>query len=91
MIIALDYDGTFTADPQLWREFIINSTSRGHTVYIVTMRRPEECICFDDTIQQICEIIYTSRKAKKSFVELHNMKFDIWIDDNPEWLFIDTI
>ena len=44
MRIALDYDGTYTADPDLWDKFI-NS-------------------CRD--------------------------KHDVWIDDNPEWIFQDS-
>ncbi len=30
MLIALDYDGTYTADPGLWHPFIAASRARGH-------------------------------------------------------------
>lgn len=79
MKIALDYDGTYTADPELWDWFIDKLLSRGHEVVCVTMRYPTEPIAL--TIP----VIYTSRKAKYSFVP-----DAIWIDDKPAWLFNDS-
>jgi hypothetical protein len=81
MLIALDYDKTYTADPVLWDDFIQSAQDRGHTVKIVTMRRPDE-IVNDVPI----EIVYTSRKAKASYV-----KADIWIDDSPQWVYQDSL
>jgi hypothetical protein len=81
MLIALDYDKTYTADPVLWDDFIKSAQDRGHTVKIVTMRRPDE-IVNDVPI----EIVYTSRKAKASYV-----KADIWIDDSPQWVCQDSL
>lgn len=80
MIIALDYDGTYTADPMLWLPFIAMALQRGHRVVCVTMRYPEEAI------DMPCEVVYTSRKAKAIA-----FKADIWIDDNPKWLLSDSI
>lgn len=42
MKIALDYDGTYTADPALWDGFIARAKARGHSVWIVTCRRDTE-------------------------------------------------
>lgn len=39
LILGLDYDHTFTADPDLWRQFISDAQRRGHTVVCVTARR----------------------------------------------------
>lgn len=85
MKIALDYDGTYTADPELWDLFIKNAHRRGHTVTIVTMRHSIE------KVHVMIDCIYTGRKAKKTYCENKNIKFDIWIDDNPEWLLVDSI
>lgn len=81
MLIALDYDKTYTADVKLWATFIADARRKGHTVVIVTMRYPSESI--DDAP---CKVIYTSRLAKRKFVNA-----DIWIDDSPQWIFEDVI
>lgn len=81
MLIALDYDNTYTVDPKLWNRFIHDAEANGHVVKIVTMRYPHEAI-----INAPCDVIYTSRQAKaKTF------KADVWIDDSPHWIFQDAI
>ncbi len=81
MLIALDYDKTYTADPGLWDEFIASCASRGHEVNIVTMRFPSE------PIEGLSiPVIYTSRKAKYGAIPAA-----IWIDDTPQWLFQDAL
>jgi hypothetical protein len=81
MLIALDYDKTYTADPALWDNFVDLAQSRGHTVKIVTMRRPDEAIDTD-----VVDVVYTSRKAKSSVI-----RADIWIDDSPHWVYQDSV
>ena len=89
VIIALDYDGTYTADPQLWLDFVNHAKSNGHTVHVVTMRYPQEAI-IDSELLSLVEVYYTSRKAKKKFMRMLGIIPTIWIDDNPEWLFEDS-
>ncbi len=84
MNIALDYDGTYTADPKLWDFFLEACKRRGHNVFCVTMRYPHEIVEID------CPVIYTSRKAKIKFVDDLGTQISIWIDDNPFWLFGDA-
>jgi len=86
MRIALDYDGTYTADPLLWERFIDSARSRGHEVLVVTMRRPDEAISIPG-----CSVVYTSRKAKVAYMADRPGKIDIWIDDSPHWLLEDSI
>ena len=79
MRIALDYDGTFTRDPDLWRAFAALAKERGHAVSIVTMRFAddnEECVP-DEGIP----IVYTDRRAKASVFAA-----DVWIDDQPQFI-----
>lgn len=80
MRIALDYDGTYTADPCLWDSFIERCRDR-HDVWIVTMRYPYEAINMN------IPVIYTSRKPKIAYCEGNGIYFDVWIDDQPEFLF----
>lgn len=86
MIIALDYDKTYTADPHMWDIFISVAKERGHKVICITMRYPNELI----EIQNIDKIHYTSRKAKLVWAKQNDIKVDIWIDDKPGWLFDDA-
>jgi hypothetical protein len=80
MLIALDYDKTYTADSALWDDFVRLAQTRGHEVKIVTMRRPDEAVS-----NVPVDVVYTSRKAKASIV-----KADIWIDDSPSWIYQDS-
>jgi len=87
MNIALDYDGTYTEDSELWELFIKTATTLGHTVYLVTMRYPEEGIRHNIG----CPIYYTSRQAKRRFMEEnHGIKFQVWIDDIPEFILLSS-
>ena len=80
MLIALDYDKTYTADSALWDDFIQSAQNRGHSVKIVSMRYPSEPI---ESVP--VDVVYTSRKAKATI-----FKADIWIDDSPAWIFQDS-
>ena len=82
MLIALDYDKTYTADSALWDSFISQAHSCGHEVVIVTMRNADTELVVDAPVP----VIYTNRKAKQSFVIA-----DIWIDDSPHWVFQDAL
>jgi hypothetical protein len=82
MRIALDYDGTYTADPELWDLFIKQAVVRGHTVAVVTCRRNT------DGNREDCRVpgrvtIFTDLSSKQWFSESIGMKVDVWIDDDP--------
>ena len=42
MNISLDFDDTYTRDPAFWNSFIVGARGRGHHVYLVTARTPEQ-------------------------------------------------
>ena len=78
--IGLDYDETFTTDPDLWRNFIRSAQSRGHEVKFVTYRsprHPNDDICSDAKECGI-DVIFTAGRQKCNFYPA-----DIWIDDSP--------
>lgn len=84
MNIALDYDGTYTADKDFWNNFIESANAKGHSVTIVTLRngfidRSNEL--WD--LAKICPIVYCDGKAKLDVVEDQKLHIDIWIDDLP--------
>ena len=39
MTIAIDFDKTFTADPELWLSFIRSASLRGHEIICATYRK----------------------------------------------------
>lgn len=85
MKIAVDYDGTYSVDPELFSIFIRIAQQRGHEVYIVTMR-------YDSEAERICHVVpckvfYTGRNAKMKHMADLGHEFNIWIDDMPHLLF----
>lgn len=93
MIIALDFDGTHTADPALWNRFIADSHAAGHRVVIATMRYERENWAVNATVTGIPahDIFYTARKAKRPHLAALGVRPDVWIDDNPHWIDGDVI
>lgn len=97
-IIVIDFDGTYTADPELWDVFLVAARERGHKIICATMRH--EDLEGDEVKEALADkvdkIIFTGREAKHSIVQtaLLNDGYDlidvvqrmIWIDDNPHWI-----
>lgn len=93
MLLCLDYDGTYTNDPPFWDRFITLSRDSGHTVICATMRFE---MSEGESVKlalgkRVSAIYFTSRKAKKPFLEKLGIHPDIWIDDTPEWLLRDAL
>ena len=83
MKIALDYDGTYTLDPEMWDMIIEGLVWKKHDIRIVTHRH-ETLDCIDHLFD--IPIIYTDGVAKKWWCE-HREPYwvpDIWIDDKPK-------
>lgn len=87
MRIALDYDETFTADPELWEFFIAKAKERGHEISFVTFRwEPDEgydphhnADIKKDAERLNIDIVFTHGQQKSE-----HFKADVWIDDMPE-------
>lgn len=87
MLIALDYDGTYTADPGLWHSFIAASRARGHRIFVVTMRFPSEGREIEQRLgRHVDRIIFTAREAKRRHVQRLGHDVDVWIDNHPEYI-----
>jgi hypothetical protein len=86
MNIGLDFDDTYTRDPEAWNEFIAIFTSRGHTIYCTTFRFPEQSQQVYDTIGRVIgydNCYFTSYQAKRPFMQSKGIMIDVWIDDMP--------
>jgi len=85
MILAIDYDNTFSAYPEHFDKLRKMFQKDGHKVFIVTARnKRKERIPVD--LSEFDEVFYTDGKAKASVV-----RADIWIDDSPVTLCCDFV
>jgi hypothetical protein len=91
MRIGLDWDGTVSADPIVFKEVVQAFLDGGHDVRVVTWRTPpDEATGWGSNgtwvdIEEIFAIwgfkipvVYCSGRAKREYY-----RADVWIDDNP--------
>ncbi len=84
LLIALDFDGTFTADPKFWLFFARDAVVHGHQVITVTHRR--ETFENAQAMRNLgvnWPIIFAFDKPKKLAAIEAGYAVDVWIDDNP--------
>src|SRR5574340_529237 len=89
MIIALDYDGTYTRDPDLWIDFINKAYKNNHQVILATMRYENEQEDMCKILLSKVKVIFTGRKAKREFLQNLGIEPHIWIDDIPDFIVSD--
>jgi hypothetical protein len=83
MKIALDFDNTYSLDPDFWDTFIETSQICGHDIMIVTGRR--EGVYPEDFNHFNIPVYKTKWLAKRAYMrEIEGMEIDVWIDDCPE-------
>lgn len=87
MLIALDFDGTYTADPALWDSFITAARLRGHEVHLVTMRGQREPVRLGANVDRVH---YTDRRAKRPYMQARGLTVQVWIDDMPDFIIGDA-
>lgn len=93
MIIALDFDETYNARPDMFDDLIeVFLMYKDTQIILVTYRH--ETIDYDplfDRLKKQNVLVYcTDGKAKKKFMEDLGIKVDIWIDDNPRSVLEDS-
>ena len=93
MIISIDYDETYTCDPEAWDHVISLLREYGHTVYCVTMRYPDlgealEVMAYLN--DKVDAMFFTGRKAKKDFMFDQGICVNVWIDDMPTFILHDA-
>ena len=83
--IAIDWDETFTADPDTWRAVVSTLQAAGHTVYVVTARSPATTWECEQGLPG-CQVVACSWELKREVCRKRGIKIDIWIDDSPEFI-----
>jgi hypothetical protein len=85
MLIAIDYDETWSRDPAFWLAVTRCAVANGHRVIGVTMRddgdRADMCQYY-----RSLDIYCTGGKMKRKFVTDKGINVDVWIDDSPEFI-----
>lgn len=65
----------------------------GHHIYCVTMRDADNVKEAAEVQQALGHLVdgihFTNRKAKKSFMFDRHISIDVWIDDQPEAVYMD--
>lgn len=86
MIIAIDYDGTYAADPNCFNEVIKLFQEAGHTVICVTGRPEIMGLEVKASIGQLIPIVFAGPEWKADAALKQGYKVDIWIDDVPNMI-----
>ena len=89
MNIALDYDGTYTADPTFWNKFIRLARRAGHRVIIATSRMKHGVLESEQPIARdlnvgVDAVVFCNHNLKDEVCRKHGWTIDVWIDDRPE-------
>jgi acid phosphatase class B len=93
MNISLDFDDTYTCDPVAFDEMIELMQSKGHIVYLVTLRYPSEGKIVLQYLKDkipVENIIFTGRKGKRATMYDLGVHIHVWIDDTPEFIIMDA-
>lgn len=85
MIVAIDYDNTYTAAPELWNQVIKLFQEAGHTVICVTGRSDNSSMApvVQDSIGKLVPVVFAGEQWKQEAAKKRGYKVDIWIDDMP--------
>lgn len=81
MLIGVDWDDTFTADPVLFQHLVELAVSRGHRVWIITWR--DEDWPIERVPSGVERVLYCGLRAKAEVVAETGEEVDVWIDDTP--------
>jgi hypothetical protein len=94
MLIAIDYDDTFTADPELFKMFVELGKARGHSFVCVTARRDGPCEFrgphrgdqVREAMKGLMPIVFAKHDYKHEAAVKAGYYVDVWVDDHPEWV-----
>ena len=86
MLIAIDYDGTFSRDPVLFRALVALGRRMGHAFVLVTGRSNEGQWGAEVRREggDLMPIVFAANGWKRAAAERAGHKVDVWIDDHPE-------
>jgi hypothetical protein len=84
LVLAIDFDGTFAAAPELFRTFVEAAHAAGHRCILVTQRGQEQRAEVDTLAGSLLPIICASGTTKRMAAKQAGYRVDVWVDDDPE-------
>jgi hypothetical protein len=82
ILFAIDFDRTWTEDPDFWHQFIALATMRGHRCIVATGRHAWSEDMDRHNLPDI-PIVWCKGKLKGEACREAGHRVDIWIDDMP--------
>lgn len=88
MIVAIDYDNTYAADPETFDKIIKILLEQNHQVICVTGREEVGVMAAPvlASIGKLIPVVFAGKDWKRDAAKKRGYKVDIWIDDNPEYI-----
>lgn len=84
MIIAIDYDNTYTADPESFNKVIAIFQEAGHDVICVTGRDDGVLgVPVRNSIGKLIPVIFAGSTGKREAARKRGYIVDVWVDDTP--------
>lgn len=80
---GIDFDDTWTTDPDLFAAFARLATERGHRCVVVTQRAPRFAQELRAVIGDSIEIVHCAGVTKAEGCRSAGVAVDVWIDDYP--------
>lgn len=83
MLIAIDFDRTWTEDPELWQAFMLVGRTRGHRFVMVTGRKAWSDDMARAGLPLDLPIVYAGDEFKQRAAAQAGFNVGVWIDDMP--------
>lgn len=85
LTIGVDFNHTYEADPEAFREMVLNFQKRGHICVLVTSRHDgtPEAEEVRKAIGTLMPVVFAGDVWKAEAAEAAGYKVDIWCDDKP--------
>lgn len=86
LTVSIDFDDTFTADPDTWTEVIRVLQRSGHVVICTSARRNDldNRRELENSLPGGVCVLLSYDEPKRSYAKKQGYDVDIWIDDMPE-------
>lgn len=94
MIFGIDYDDTWTRDPELFFQLLDLLQKRGHSAVIVTARNKPSFGSnggwngepIEIAVKGKLPVVYAGNSTKREAANRAGYKVDVWIDDSPFYI-----
>jgi len=85
---GIDYHGTFSRDPDAFREMVKALQYRGHTCVLVTGIADGDRFAAEvrREVGNLMPIVFANNAWKRDMAKAAGFDVDVWIDDSPEWI-----